>query len=129
MKKIINLLFWVIFILNLNAQELVSKSSLTGITLPTNSYRETNSTTLYKTYLRMDSIVSPYNIKIDGKYAELLYTKADSVLKILKNAGWTVRNSFNSNFFEINKSTIRFMAYKNTISGSTADSIYFVRRW
>jgi hypothetical protein len=129
MKKIIKILFGVLFILNSNAQELVTKSSLIGITLPKNTYRETSLTALTNTYKRMDSLVSPYSIKIDGQYAELLYTKADSVLKILKNAGWTIKTYTNSNLLEINKSTLRFMAYKNTISGSMADSIYFVRRW
>lgn len=129
MKKIISLLFGVLFILNSNAQELVTKSTLVGITLPKNSYRETNSTTLSKTYKRMDSLVSPYSIKIDGQYAELLYTKADSVLKILKNAGWTIKTYTNSNLLEINKSTLKFMAYRNYNSSTSADSVFFVRKW
>lgn len=125
---ILTVFFSLAFLSYLNAQVLVSTSSLTGIKLPTNTFRETNTTTLTKTVGRMDSLVSLVNISIDRQYPELLYVNADSLFNVLKRYGFTVKNSFNSNLFEISKSTYRFMAYKTNALSFSPSAICIARR-
>jgi hypothetical protein len=130
MKKlfIISVFFILVFTVQSNAQILVSTSNLTGVKLPVNTYRETNTTTLTKTVQRMDSLVSIYNIIIDKQYPELLYVNADSLFNVLKKFGFTVKNVSNPNLFEISKSTYRFMAYKNNTLSFSSSAICLARR-
>jgi hypothetical protein len=110
------------------AQITVSTSSLTGVKLPTNTYRETNSSTITKTVTRMDSLTSLFNISIDKQYPELLYVNADSLFIVLKKYGFTVKNVNNANLFEITKSTYRFMAYKSSALTFSPSAICLARR-
>ena len=130
MKKlcILSVFFFLVFTMNSNAQVLVTTSSLTGVKLPVNTYRETNTTTLTKTLRKMDSLVFIYNIIIDKQYPELLYVNADSLFNVLKKYGFTVKNLNNSNLFEISKSTYRFMAYKNNTLSFSPSAICLARR-
>ena len=130
MKKlfILPVFFLLVFSLHLNAQILVTTSSLTGVKLPVNTYRETNLNTLTKAVSRMDSMVSLINIRIDRQNPELLYLNADSLFIVLKKFGFTVKNVSNPNLFEISKSTYRFMALKNNTQGSFPSEICIARR-
>lgn len=125
---IISVFFFLGFTVQSNAQVLVSTSSLTGIKLPSNTYRETNTTTLTKTVHRMDSLVSIFNIIIDRQYPELLYVNADSLFNVLKKFGFTVKNISNPNLFEISKSTYRYMAYKNNTLSFSPSAVCIARR-
>ena len=130
MKKLFFLLiyFFLANCLNVNAQILVTSSSLTGVKLPMNSYRETNASTLTKMVFRMDSLASSYNISIDKQSPELLYINADSLFIVLKKYGFTIRNVNNPNLFEISKSTYRFVAYKSNSLSFSPSAICIARR-
>ena len=131
MKKLIILaafLFLIFTMHSTNAQVKISTSSLTGVKLPSNTYRETNTSTLTKTVSRMDSLVSLYNISIDKQYSELLYVNADSLFVVLKKYGFTVKNVNNPYLFEISKSTYRFMAYKSNNLAFSPSAICLARK-
>jgi len=130
MKKLIILpaFLLLIFTMQSTAQVKISTSSLTGVKLPSNTYRETNTSTLTKTVSRMDSLVSLYNISIDKQYSELLYVNADSLFVVLKKYGFTVKNVNNPNLFEISKSTYRFMAYKSNNLAFSPSAICLARK-
>ena len=125
---ILSVSFFLIFALHSQAQVLVSTSSLTGVKLPSNTYRETNAGTITKTVSRMDSLVSLYNIRIDKQYPELLYAGHDSLFIVLKKYGFTINSINNSNLFEISKSTYRFIAYKSNTLSFSPSAICIVRR-
>ena len=130
MKNLIFLpvFFFLIFALHSHAQVLVSTSSLTGVKLPSNTYRETNTGTITKTVSRMDSLVSLYNIRIDKQYPELLYARHDSLFIVLKRYGFTINSINNTDLFEISKSTYRFMAYKSSTLSFSPSAVCIVRR-
>ena len=89
---ILSVFFFLVFTLHSHAQVSVSTSSLTGVKLPSNTYRETNAGTITKTVSRMDSLVSLYNIRIDKQYPELLYAGHDSLFIVLKKYGFTINS-------------------------------------
>lgn len=130
MKKLIILVFtyFLGFMVHANAQILVSTSSLTGVKLPLNTYRETSSTTLLKTINRMDSLVSLSGISIDKQNPELLYVNADSLFIVMKKYGFTIKNVNNPNLFEVSKSTYRFIAYKNNTLTFSPSAFCIARR-
>ena len=116
--------------------ERISKSSLTGISLPLNTFKPVDPVKLTPLIGRMDSLFSRNSLKLNKSSVELFQTNADSLFNRLNKDGWNIKPIHNQSIYELKKENNKYLMIiskdKNLLPGdqqsiSTLSSIAWSR--